>query len=453
MPLQLPPQGDYQTILNGFFGNLPTDKRSALWTEFTSENNISSTNPPSDEETKEKFINFAETNYATLLQVSNDFSPDAVALRHIISNVFDVLITLMKTAQTTAATQNALGVFLANYQNTYTGVIADVPLYTNTSPTADPTAVPVTQILNFDPKDASKTTFGSFAGGASLQTVADLMASNDLTKPQQFDISSPPDYVLSQPTYSLYSDTVNLVMSFHTSAADVNGNVTGEIVFYTNFNSTSGQFVSNANLNNYSFDDNQKHYSFSFNVSDTPAEKAQAVITAANTVVTSNATNYTPGNTGPITLVNGFKLTSFALPSSAANDTGTVTAINGFAQTGVRAVSGTESGPLAFPWDDFYLKAYTNQVAAGTINTSITNLDDAKKAELRQSAGDLRTAANKINQQGIQTLVADRTTISNDSDTNNTNLQTTLGDLTTLANLMKTTISQLRSVLASIYSH
>lgn len=452
MPLQLPPQGDYQIILNGFFGNLSTDKRSALWTEFTTENNISSTNPPSDDATKEKFINFAETNYATLLQVSNDFSPDAVALRHVISNVFDVLITLMKTAQTTAATQSALGVFLANYQNNYTGVIADVPLYTNTSPTADPTAVTVVQTLNYDPHDASKTTFGSFAGGASLQTVADLMASNDLTKPQQFDISSPPRYILPQPTYSLYSDTINLVMSFRTEAADASGNVTGKIVFYTNFNSTSGQF--NTGHDQYSFNDNQSTKSFTFNVSDPPAVKAQGFITIANeTIAAHTASGFDATTVGPILLNNRYTLGSDSLPSGVVNDSTSFQNPNGFVSTGIRAVTDSMSNSLVFPWDDFYLKAYTSQVAAGTINTSITNIDETKKAELRKSAGDLRTAANKINQQGIQTLVADRTTISNDSDTNNTNLQTTLGDLTTLANLMKTTISQLRSVLASIYSH
>lgn len=458
MPLPLPPQGDaYQIILDGFFGNLPTDKRSALWTEFTTENSISSTNPPTDTGTVEKFINFAETNYTVLLQESNDFSPNAVALRHVISNVFDVLLTLMKTAQTTAATQNALGVFLANYQNSYTNIISKVPVYTSTSPSSDPTVVSDAQIMNFDPKDASKTTFGSFAGGASLQSIAELVASNDLTKPQDYGISSPPQYLLPQPTFSGYSDTVNLVMNFHTSAADANGNVSGYVEIYTNFNpgiESVGQFTRNANLINYSFDSKiDNSYTFSFNTFQTPATQSIAIANAANNAIIAHAPNYIPGTAGPITLSNGFKMTSYGLPNGVVNATGSITAVNGFTDNNVSAYQSTTTGPLVFPWDDFYLKAYTNLVSNGTITVPITDLDSDQIKDVQAAAASLKSTANQLNQQSIQNLTADRTTISNDSDTNNTNLQTTLGDLTTLANLMKTTISQLRSVLASIYKH
>lgn len=189
------PTGSYTDLVNGYFGYLEVDEKTALWNAFLTSNGITSApedfqNPPwrdylaansIDPETltpaqlqttyiaflnqpslQTLFTKFIQNAYlklanidvfpstATSIALQQDQSPDEIKNRHLVYTIFDILIMLMGNIQDTVTVLTGNISILAKRRNEYTEMMSRVAFYQANSSNAP--------VINTE--DLSKWTLG-----------------------------------------------------------------------------------------------------------------------------------------------------------------------------------------------------------------------------------------------------------------------------------------------------
>ena len=126
--MTIPPlSGQFLTIANTFFNNMLVEQK--LWNAFVETYGYSISNPPSPSNPTDmtRYLNYLQ-GYYSQSQVQT-LSPFEVTKRDIVNATLQLVLSLIAQLQKSALEQGTQIQFLANYQQAYTNMIADVPLY------------------------------------------------------------------------------------------------------------------------------------------------------------------------------------------------------------------------------------------------------------------------------------------------------------------------------------
>jgi len=120
MSMSLPPvDSTYSQILNSFFGYVSEEDKAAFWNRFLVAKGAKAS--PND------FLEYVQTAYECLSMLN--LSPEEIARRHVLFNIFDIIILLMRTIQDTVGSEADHSLFLTKMQKQYTEAMSRVPIY------------------------------------------------------------------------------------------------------------------------------------------------------------------------------------------------------------------------------------------------------------------------------------------------------------------------------------
>src|SRR5207249_3485849 len=109
------PNSTYSGLMQGYFGNLDPTEQDALWQVFKMQNGFA-TNPAINDPTAlNKFADFVHATYSAATQ-SIELAPDEVMKRQLIMNVYQLIIAMMESMQSSVGVVGNNIVFLGKYQ-------------------------------------------------------------------------------------------------------------------------------------------------------------------------------------------------------------------------------------------------------------------------------------------------------------------------------------------------
>ena len=405
--------GVYATYMSSFFGNLDSDAQQSLWEQYLSVNGLT-TNPPQDTQDEQNFVQYLQGLYTQQGQ-STELSPDATTQRSIITATFDTVLQMLTTLTNTVAEQANNLIFLGNYQNAYTQMLTNVPIYagsqsdTWTLPnSSDPTDVqPLTSTSQL-----SSFTFGY--DNISVQDIAQYMANIDpeTASPAstQFVVWSNP--VTSSQNNSLAGGQIGLAFQYVPTSVDSNGNP------------QDFQLVVSV-VTNYEFiGPNGANTSTNTGVPPSvPSYAAPYVIQGASLVGSATASaNVTTGMTYSQTVTTIENLFLQAYNSSQAQSV-----LSQYASLG--------NAP-AIPWE-----------ADANVAPSSDSSDTAA-----QTSAQLQGQINTRNQEFVENARSYRTTIQNTAQAMQSNLSQTQQAISQQSDLLTSMLTTLNSLISAIFT-
>lgn len=124
----------FQSLMNGFLGNLSVGDQQNVWQQFLQSEGLT-TNPSISDSNYQQvlgdFGNYIQQTFVgnVNLGAPNALSPNELTKRNVIFSAFDLLIQMLNTLQNTVAVQSNNLIYLGNLQQEYTTMMAATPTY------------------------------------------------------------------------------------------------------------------------------------------------------------------------------------------------------------------------------------------------------------------------------------------------------------------------------------
>ncbi len=127
MSIPLVPSGTvYAQIMNALVGNLSVPQQNQIWTTFVAQN--PSLNPSTDPTKATAFLQAVQADVASSLVVPLE-SPQSITQGQIMFASFDLALKMLQALQNAAAVEAQNYIFLGQWQNNYTNMMTQVPIY------------------------------------------------------------------------------------------------------------------------------------------------------------------------------------------------------------------------------------------------------------------------------------------------------------------------------------
>ncbi|MBS0654705.1 MAG: hypothetical protein JSR46_02915 [Verrucomicrobia bacterium] len=121
--MTVPTNSPYSSLLIGFFGNLNTNAQNTLWQQFLQQNGYSANPSDTDIVALKQFAGFIQTTYSNETY-SAKASPLQLQQQALMFTLYDLLVQMLQTISDSVSTQNKDLLFLGNYQQSYTTMMA-----------------------------------------------------------------------------------------------------------------------------------------------------------------------------------------------------------------------------------------------------------------------------------------------------------------------------------------
>ena len=124
-PITFPTDGPYGSVLQAYYGSRSDEEKQSIWQSFLSSEGLT-TNPPDDSKVAD-FVKYISGTYGASSQQS--LSPQEIAKRQLLLQTFNAVLQMLSTIQNTVSVQSANLVFYSLWQQEYTKMLTQTPVY------------------------------------------------------------------------------------------------------------------------------------------------------------------------------------------------------------------------------------------------------------------------------------------------------------------------------------
>lgn len=433
LDLQPPTNGFYGEVMASYFAGLTPVQQQKVWVQYLVNNQLTTFPLAIDAVSKKNFMLYVGAVYNSLQ--TNEFSPDEVKKRVIMTNTFNSLLEMLITLQDTIGVTARNLIFYGTWQQEYTKMLSRTPVYVAQSDST----VKVPATVNAD-TDFTQFTFGY--NNISVDDIAQWWSYNSL---RGIDT---PFVINSTSKLKLYdANTDDLIGEFPEFSVKFTPQVgtTAGFISWTEYVATATKEIL---------------------VGTFPFQTTQTIVVSADPVTYTVSIPLQPAqNTFPVT--GGGQLTNALTTYVKSFETGFVTAWNGSGVNSIvnvlASVNTSNLAAINFDPDKATDYAYarskedTSQNSAMEIPWIMTYVapqgteKKTTKGNISDKSSKARAEINTRDQGYIENTRGLRKNIQNQAEQLQSNLDVSKQTVSDQADLLTSILDSIRSIISSIF--